>query len=375
MRLWCLVVVLAVAVSSAFAAQDRPRRVEPRSGPDGALELRSDLVTLTVSVTNAAGQPVTGLRPESFRVLEDGVVQKIEFFEPVSEPYSLLLLLDTSGSTINDIGRMRTAAGEFVGGLSATDRLGIGSFSRGIQLPDELTSNRNLLARHVAEIGPTVARDPRASRFDQNTGTSLFDSLVLALGDSPVSQDTSSRRRAVVLFSDCVDSTSSYEFDDAVRLAEQSGISVYVVLLDTQAFSDRLLTQPDGNENRINFSRSQLDRFYEAFAPDSPDRGRDPSSYSVIERLEINGSLYDLARQQAAEIAKRSGGRVYPVASLADAGAAYRAIAAELRTRYSIGYYPTNNRHDGTWRKLEVSAPKAVASVVVTRPGYWAPKD
>lgn len=381
MRLRCLLVVLAVAVGcvaslGAQDGQDRPRRAVPgSSGDEGQLELRSDLVTLTVSVTNQSGQPVTGLRPESFRVLEDGVPQKIEFFEPVSDPYSLLLMLDTSGSTINDIDRMRSAAGEFVNGLSETDRLGIGSFSRGIQLPDELTSNRILLVRRVNEIGPTRASDPGAHRFDSNTGTSLYDALVLALSDSPVSQDTSSRRRAVILFSDCVDSTSTYDFEEVVALAERSGISVYVVLLDTQGFSDRLLTQPEGDENRINFSRSQLMRFYQAYAPDSPDRDRDPRGYSVLERLEINRALYELARNQAAELAKRSGGRVYPVASLAGAGAAYRAIASELRTRYSIGYYPTNNRHDGTWRKLAVSVPRAVSAVVVTRPGYWSPKD
>lgn len=381
MRLRCLLVVVAVAVGcvaslGAQDGQDRPRRAVPGShGDEGQLELRSDLVTLTVSVTNQSGQPVTGLRPESFRVLEDGVPQKIEFFEPVSDPYSLLLMLDTSGSTINDIDRMRSAAGEFVNGLSETDRLGIGSFSRGIQLPDELTSNRILLVRRVNEIGPTRASDPGAHRFDSNTGTSLYDALVLALSDSPVSQDTSSRRRAVILFSDCVDSTSTYDFEEVVALAERSGISVYIVLLDTQGFSDRLLTQPEGDENRINFSRSQLLRFYQAYAPDSPDRDRDPRGYSVLERLEINRALYELARDQAAELAKRSGGRVYPVASLAGAGAAYRAIASELRTRYSIGYYPTNEKHDGSWRKLSVTVPKAVSAVVVTRPGYWAPKD
>lgn len=369
-----LIVLLLASV--ATSAQDRPRRVAPDGqDPDAPLELRADLVTLTVSVTNAGGQPVSGLRPEAFRVLEDGVPQRIEFFEAVNEPYSLLLLLDTSGSTINDIDRMRSSASEFVGGLSQQDRLGIGTFSRGIQFPDELTSNRRILSGHIAELGPTRPANPRAHRFDENTGTSFYDALILALNDSPLSADASARRRAIIVFSDCVDSTSTYEFDDVRLAAEKSGVSIYVVLFDTQAFSDRLLTQPDEGENRINFSKSQLHRFYDTFAADSPDRGRDPRSYSTLERLEINRSLYELARQQAAEITQRTGGRLYPVSSLADAGAAYRAIAAELRTRYSIGYYPTNERHDGTWRKLTVEVPKAIDAVVVARPGYWAQKD
>lgn len=148
-----------------------------------------------------------------------------------------------------------------------------------------------------------------------------------------------------------------------------------MLLFDTQAISDQLLTQPPDFDDHINFSKSQLDRFYDTYGPDNPDRDRDPLTYTTLERLEINRALYDIARDQATQLATRTGGRVYPVKSLADLGGAYRAIAAELRTRYSIGYYPTNERHDGTWRKLRVELPSHPGAEVVTRPGYWAPKE
>ena len=64
----------------------------------------------------------------------------------------------------------------------------------------------------------------------------------------------------------------------------------------------------------------------------------------------------------------------YPIAA-ASLGQAYAAIAAELRTRYSIGYYPTNAKRDGTWRKLSVELPGQPRAKIVTRPGYWAPKS
>lgn len=357
----------------------RPRRVspEPQDAPadGGSVELRSDLVTVTVSVADAAGRAVAGLTPADFRVLEDARPQRIEHFEPVGDPYSLLLMVDTSGSAASEVERMRRAAGEFVAGLGPDDKLGVISFSRAINLHGRLTSDRRDLARQVGEIAPQRSASPRRGRYDESTGTSLYDALFLASTEGPLVEAAAAGRKAVIVFSDCVDSTSSYRFGDIVDAVERSGASVYVMLFDTRGVADRLLTQPDGSAERVNFSRSQLDRFYDAFAPESPDRDRDPDSYTALERLEINDALYTLARKQAEQVATRTGGRVYPVRTIGDLGSAYRAIAAELRTRYSIGYYPTNTRHDGTWRTLRIEVPKQKGAVVVARPGYWAPKD
>ena len=381
--------LLCLAASPPAAAQQdeqgRPRRVTPPAAPEpdpapqqqggDTIELRSDLVTLTVSIVDASGRPVGGLTPDAFRVFEDGQPQHIEYFEPIGDPYSLMLVLDTSGSTGEQVAKMRSAALEFVDGLGADDRLGIITFSRGIEMLGELSNDRSVLARHIADVQATRSKNPRGGRFDENTGTSFYDALYLACAESPLSEIKGKSRKAVVVFSDCVDSTSSYVFDQITDAVERSGASVYVLLFDTQAMSDMLLTQPPDYADHINFSKSQLDRFYDAYGPDNPDRDRDPNSYSRLERLEINHALYELAHDQANLLATRTGGRVYPVKSLSDLGGAYRAIAAELRTRYSIGYYPTNSRHDGGWRKLRVELPANPRAQVLTRPGYWAPKQ
>jgi Ca-activated chloride channel family protein len=379
-----LLCAAAVRPAAGQENQARPRRVappadaapapKPAQGGD-TIELRSDLVTLTVSVVDAKGRPIGGLTPDSFRLFEDGRAQHIEYFEPVGDPYSLMLVLDTSGSTGDQVAKMRSAAQEFVDGLGADDRLGIITFSRGIEMLGELTNDRAELARHIADVQPTKARNPRGGRFDENTGTSFYDALYLACAESPLAEVKGKSRKAVVIFSDCVDSTSSYVFSQITDVVERSGASVYVLLFDTRAVSDQLLTQPPDYADHITFSKSQLDRFYDAYGPDNPDRDRDPISYTNLERLEINRALYDLAREQATLLATRTGGRVYPVKSITDLGGAYREIAAELRTRYSIGYYPTNERHDGSWRKLRVELPGHAGAQVVTRPGYWAPKE
>lgn len=364
-----------VLLAPASAAQDsgRPRRVERQEGGD--VQLRSDLVTMTVSVSDASGRPLGGLQPDDFKIYEDEAPQRIEHFEPIGDPYSLLLLFDVSGSTETEIAKMRAAAREFIAGVGPEDRLGMMSFARAINIHGVMTSDRRDLDRQLSEISPRVARSSSGARFDESTGTSFYDALLLASTEGPLSAVTTSGRKAIIVFSDCVDSTSSYDFAATASAIERSGASVYVVLFDTQPFSDRLLTQPDNAADRINFSASQLERFYDVFAPESYDRGRAPASYTNLERLEINGALYELARGQAAQLATRTGGRIYPVTSIAALGDAYRSIAAELRTRYSIGYYPTNSRHDGSWRKLRVVVPTQPSASVVAREGYWAPKD
>ncbi len=372
------IIVVALLVAASVSAQEdggRPRRVTPQGQGGDTVELRSDLVTLTVAVAEPTGRPVGGLTAESFKLFEDGAAQKIEYFEPVGDPYALMLVLDTSGSTMTQLDKMRSAASEFVAGLGTEDQLGIMTFSRGIEMLGELTNDRPDLARHIAKVQPTKATDPRGGRFDESTGTSFYDALYLACAESPLTEITGTRRKAVVVFSDCIDSTSSYRFEQITDAVEKSGASLYILLFDTEEITAKLLTQPAPNENRINFSRSQLDRFYDNYAPDSADRDRDPRTFTTLERLEINRALFDLAREQAAQLSTRTGGRVYPVKSIADLGGAYGAIAAELHSRYSIGYYPTNGRHDGTWRKLRVEVPSVKRAKVVAREGYWASKE
>lgn len=368
--------------------QGRPRRVgpvevkppdppDPVSPPqnDDQIELRSDLVMLTASVADSAGHPVCGLKQSDFKIFEDGKPQSIEIFEPVGDPYSLMLLLDTSGSTATQVDEMRAAAREFIAGIGEKDRLGIMTFSRGINTIGDLTSDRTELSKRVDSIGPTVSRDPKKGRYDESTGTSYYDAIFLACTDSPLAADTSTGRRALVIFSDCVDSTSAYSYSEIVDAVERSGISVYILLFDTQDIAAQLLTQPAPNQNRINFSQSQLKRFYNAYDPGSADVNRDPRSFTNLERIEVNDALYDLARAEATKLAERTGGRIHNVKSISDLGAAYREIANELHTRYSIGYYPTNTRQDGSWRKLRVDIAGNPKATVVTRPGYWAPKN
>jgi Ca-activated chloride channel family protein len=84
--------------------------------------------------------------------------------------------------------------------------------------------------------------------------------------------------------------------------------------------------------------------------------------------------LYDKGDSYLSELANKSGGRVLRADTLASLPDAFAKIAAELRTQYAIGYYPTNKEHDGTYRSLKVTTTRKDVKLRA-RPGYRAPSD
>src|SRR5205085_1745235 len=93
--LWLLVALLAAAAPARAQDQDEP------------VKLKADLVSLTASVTDRSGRAMRSLKADDFTVYEDGVRQRVEHFAATEEPFTLLLLLDISGSTHDDIELMK----------------------------------------------------------------------------------------------------------------------------------------------------------------------------------------------------------------------------------------------------------------------------
>jgi VWFA-related protein len=123
----------------------------------------------------------------------------------------------------------------------------------------------------------------------------------------------------------------------------------------------------------MNLSLSQINRYYDHYEPDSIDRRRERLALPVPLREKINAGLYKIARRELSELSERTGGRVYPVRTLGDLEGVYKQVADDLRSQYSIGYYPTNETYDGRWRTIRVEVKRGAARVRA-RSGYWAPK-
>jgi Ca-activated chloride channel family protein len=341
---------------------------EPRQDKDDTIRLRSDLVSLNAAVVDSRGHAMQRLEARDFEVYEDGVKQTIANFSATSEPFALMLLIDISGSTAQEIDLMKDAARSFVEHIGPGDRIGVIVFSNEVVEIAEITDPRDRVMQEIERI--STSSGAAGHRFSENTGTSFYDALYLAVNDSSLKQVKG--RKAIICMSDGVDSTSRIKFPETARTVESSKASVYFLELDTEKANLQALLKSKFDPGYANFSKSQIDRYYERYDQGSSDRYLAPDLLREDLRKRINHGLYEIARSELSQMADKTGARVYPVRTVWDLAGVYGQIAADLSTLYSIGYYSTNEARDGKWRPIRVLVKKQGARVR-TRPGYWGP--
>jgi VWFA-related protein len=357
---WLLILLLI----SQFGARAQDRQPLDQDEP---IRLKTDLVTVTASVTAANAGPIKSLTEADFTIYEDGVKQKIAHFAATEEPFTLLLLLDISGSTRDEIALIKRAARNFLGELRFEDRVGVIVFSREIEMIAEFTDPRAEVASAIDGIAAVEGED--GHRFTTKTGTSFYDALYLAFEESPLRQVEG--RKAIVCMSDGVDSTSKMKFSDIAPLGDKSDASVYFLELNTEESTLRGLMKPKNDPGYVNFSPGQIDRYYAEYDPESLQRYRPRETLLPETIREINAGLYKISRRQLRTLGERTGGRVYAVKTLSDLTGVYKHVGDELRSQYSIGYYPTNRAHDGSWRSIRVET-RVPGALVRARSGYRA---
>jgi Ca-activated chloride channel homolog len=360
-KYWLPILLILVSQFSAPAQEPQSR------DQDEPIRLKSDLVTVSASVIDPSGRAIKSLKPDDFTIYEDGVRQKIAHFAATEEPFTLLLLLDLSGSTRDDISLMKRAARNFLGELRFDDRIGVIAFSGEVEMISEFTDPRADVSTAVDRIATPEGEE--GHRFTSNTGTSFYDALYLAVEESPLKQTEG--RKAIVCMSDGVDSTSKMKFADVMPLAEKSGASIYFLELNTEAATLQSLLKPKSDPDYVNFSQSQVDRYYAERDPKSFQRFRPRTALSPEVTREINAGLYEISRHELRTLGEHTGGRVYAVRSLADLAGVYKQVADDLHSQYSIAYYPSNNIHDGRWRSIKVET-RAQNATVRARSGYRA---
>jgi len=392
-RLLLILSVSLIALSISAQQQQRPRRVtgntdqtntgtqKPSGNDSQDLEegdvIRTDtqLVSVPAVVTDSAGHPLAGLKPENFRISEDGQAQTITNFGTAETPFEIALLLDTSGSTRDDVALIRDAALSFIGALRPGDRVGVIAFNTTRKGPDSvatvevlslLTSNRDELHKAIENLG-------------SSNGTPYYDALQKVVDsvfhDPP--RDEVRGRRAVVALTDGVDSQSNSDFTAARLKLSQAGVACYFVQINTEDFVEDRLMKDCQDDGQLSLSQKQIERYRRLITP--APKAEDFNGFCSMgpfERMSISRELYNIARREMNDLARVSGGRSFQAATLADARAAFARVAADIGTLYSIGYYPTNKARDGKFRsiKLEVKGVKDKAQVRA-RDGYYAPKQ
>jgi VWFA-related protein len=160
-------------------------------------------------------------------------------------------------------------------------------------------------------------------------------------------------------------------YSEILPLIEEADASIYFLQLNTEQATLEGLLKPRTDPEYLNFSQSQLNRYFGEFDRDAPERALPREALSPVLRREINAALYELARREMKEMAERTGGRIYPVYTLMDLVGVYKQVADDLRSQYSLGYYPTNQTRDGRWRSIRVEV-RSKSAAVRTRSGYRA---
>ncbi len=259
------------------------------------LEVESALQQLYITVERD-GRRVTNLDRGQFRVLDDGKEQQIVTFEGGDVPITALIMVDASDSMRGS--RLRSAlagAGAFVDGMHALDQAQLLLFSDRIVHQTPFTNFPEVLKAGLSGV-------------EADGGTSLDDHLFVAMERLEAHQG----RRVIILLSDGIDVSSLLRMQDVERSARRSQALIYWIRPGTLA--------PGG-------------RLYSAWRGDKEHR-------QELDMLET--------------MVTRSGGRIVGVRTVREARPAFEKILQELREQYVIGYYPTVDRGDGAWHKVEV---------------------
>ena len=316
---------------TAGSQQPNPSSSEPITGPEeveagDVIKVNTTLVTLPVSVTDRDGRYIPNLRKEDFRLWEDGLEQQVAFFASVDKPFSVVLMLDTSGSTRFRIDEIQDAAIAFVNQLRPDDRVMVVSFDDDVRILSDFTGDRGRLRDAIR-------------RTHTGDSTKLYDAV-----DMVINQQLSRipGRKAIVLFTDGVDTTSRRgSFASNVRDAEELDALIYPVQYDT--FRD---VNSGGGGGGIGIPTSPIDILIGIMGGRIGRRGGGTAGTSRGDYERGNRYLRDLA--------ERTGARQYRADSVSNLSYAFAGIADELRRQYSLGYYPSRAPRPGERRQVRV---------------------
>jgi VWFA-related protein len=312
-------VVSVLLTSQAIPAQAQ----EPAPSSQGAtIKTSVNLVNLFATVRDKNKRIVSDLKQEDFKVFEDGQEQKIAFFsKEVTLPITLALLLDTSGSEQDMLGSIQEAGSSFLSRiLKKGDEALVMSFDSDVDLLSDFTDDRAQLDRAVRKArinipgGGSIAGNPGPIGSQQLTGTALYDAIYLACSEK---LNTEAGRKAIVIVTDAQDEGSKVKIEEAIESAQRTDTVIHILLVADRRF------------------------------------GANPGA--------------------AHKLADETGGRVIDVHSDKKMMQAFDEISEELRSQYTVGYYPSNTALDGKFRKIKVEMTNHDLKVLA-RKGYYAPK-
>ena len=317
---------------AAVSAQTPTLSPTPSTSPtprleDQEIKIETELVNINVRVVDRNNRPINNLKQSEFKIFEDGVAQEIGFFSKAEVPTNYSLLVDNSGSLRQQIEQVIDAGKTLIGANRPDDETAIIRFvsSDKIEVLQDFSKSK------------TDLNDALDNMYIEGGQTAITDAVYLAVErlnqNSNPQKDLDRTRRAIVLVTDGEDRSSYYSEAQLMELLKESDVQIFVVGFVKDLSNDR------------------------GFISKSP-QGK---AKAFLERL-----------------ASATGGKSYFPASASEMNTIAKDIASELRTQYSIGYIPSNDRRDGTFRNIKVAVadgPGAQKRIAITRAGRTADKE
>ena len=309
--------VLAWSAALALAVPAMPQ------GQGPVIKTEVTLVNLFATVRDKNHRVVTDLKQEDFKVSEDGKEEKVAFFtKEMALPITLGLLLDTSGSEQFMLAGIQDAGGRFMHRvLKKGDEAMVISFDSDVDLLSDFTDDKTILDRAINKArinipgGGSLAGNPGPIGSSQLTGTALYDAIYLACGDK---LNGEAGRKAIVIVTDAQDEGSKVKLEEAVEAAQRTDTVIHILLVADPRYGGNM---------------------------------------GVAHRL-----------------TEDTGGRLIVIRSEKNLEEAFDQISEELRSQYTLGYYPTNTARDGKFRKIKVEMANHELKVLA-RKGYYAPRS
>lgn len=299
-----LMLLLALVINVTVQGQD--------VAPEDTVTVDTDLVLLRATVRDRQGRAVLGLKKEGFRVYEDSVEQAVSFFSAEESPVSWGLVLDRSGSMMEMMREVYSAALHVIDEGTSRDEMFIITFNDSAEMAIDFTSDKHRLENSTLGL--------RAEG-----STALYDAVSYALDQFKRSKF---RKRVLVVITDGEDNASRLPFRKLVERAEEEEVIIYTVGM---------------------FESSGMMGLGSSGGADS--------------------------RPELEKLAGVTGGEAHFPTDLDGCRKVMKEIALEVSQQYSLGYYSINKNYDGKWRSVTIKVQSEAGRdkyAARTRSGYYA---
>jgi Ca-activated chloride channel homolog len=285
------------------------------------IRVKVNLVSVAFVARDANGALVNNLTQDDVEVLEDAIPQKVAFFSRSADvPLTLGLVVDASGSQDHFSKQHKNDLEVFFKDvLGPKDRVFLVGFGNHIRLVSDFSQSGGDLLEQWKQYQKSTSKFPELGpREDRDLGTAFYDSIFYSVTEKLAQENG---RRAILLFSDGEDNSSSHNMMTAIETAQSENVVVYAI------------------------------------------RYTDKEHGKLTARNKYGTSVMD-------RVARETGG-AHIDAETTDAHVYFRQIAEELRTSYELGYYPTDPLKDDSFRKIVIK-PKRDGVKVRAKTGYFS---